>query len=103
MFKNILVAIVLMASASSCTHDSLTTDDLTSSLDSRGSGTPVSVASIPQTVKDFISSKYPGYRIKEAQQEVEDAGIQFKVTIVNGGLKKRLLFDANWVFISEKL
>ena len=51
----------------------------------------------------YTSAKYAGYRIKEAQMELEDSGIQYKITILNGKLKKRLLFDANWMFIGEKL
>lgn len=103
MKKLIFFFAILIGSLTSCTKENVVSDDLTTSLDARGSGTPISIASIPQSVKDFIISKYPGYRIKEAQQELEHGVIEYKVTILNGRLKKRLLFDANWVFIGEKL
>ena len=102
--KSVFFVVMLVGSLVSCTKDSVLADDsLTTILDVRGSGTPVSIASIPQAVKDFIAAKYAGYRIKEAQMELEDSGIQYKITILNGKLKKRLLFDANWMFIGEKL
>jgi len=102
--KSVFFVVMLVGSLVSCTKDSVLADDsLTTTLDARGSGTPVSIASIPQPVKDFIEAKYAGYKIKEAQMELEDSGIQYKITILNGKLKKRLLFDANWMFIGEKL
>jgi hypothetical protein len=104
MMKSVFFVAMLVGSLVSCTKESVLKDDSSiTTLDARGSGTPVSLASIPQSVKDFIAAKYAGYRIKEAQMELEDSGIQYKITILNGKLKKRLLFDANWMFIGEKL
>jgi hypothetical protein len=87
----------------SCSKDSgvnLGSDDLLSS--SSSSGIQISTSSVPQSAKNLIASRYAGYSIKEVQQELEHGAKQFKITIVSGNAKIRLLFDANWVFIGEK-
>lgn len=53
-------------------------------------------------VNAVIASKYAGYSIKEAQKEVEDGIVYYKVTIVSGDNKIRLMFNSSWQFIGEK-
>ncbi|MBL7814073.1 MAG: hypothetical protein JNL70_03630 [Saprospiraceae bacterium] len=95
------VAVCLM-SLTSCSKDDgvfLGSDDFSSS-----SSTSVQVAtsSVPQSARNYIASNYAGYTIKEAQKELEHGATIYKVTIVKGNAKVRLLFDANWTFIGVK-
>jgi hypothetical protein len=57
---------------------------------------------LPQSAKNLIAAQYRGYTVKEIEQETEHGTIIYKVTIVSGNAKIRLLFDANWVFLGEK-
>lgn len=93
----------------SCSKDdgiSLGSDDLLSHSSSSSSSSSPSVqiatSSVPQSARNLISTRYSGYSIKEAQKELEHGATIYKVTIVRGNTKIRLLFDANWNFIGEK-
>ncbi len=59
-------------------------------------------STLPQSASSFITSNYRGYAFKEMEQTTEHGVLVYKVTIVSGGAKIRLLFDANWQFIGEK-
>lgn len=57
---------------------------------------------LPQSAKNLIAAQYRGYTVKEIEQETEHGAIIYKVTIVSGSAKIRLLFDINWNFLGEK-
>ena len=90
----------------SCSKDdgiNLGSDDLSSSSSSSSSpSVQIATSSVPQSARNLISTRYSGYSIKEAQKELEHGATIYKVTIVRGNTKIRLLFDANWNFIGEK-
>lgn len=102
--KRILFFIALSTlTLASCQKDSgisLGSDDLSSS--SSSTSIQVATSSVPQSARNLISSRYNGYSIKEVQKELEHGATIYKVTIVKGSSKIRLLFDANWTFIGEK-
>ena len=90
----------------SCSKDdgiNLGSDDLSSSSSSSSSpSVQIATSSVPQSARNLITTRYSGYSIKEAQKELEHGATIYKVTIVRGNTKIRLLFDANWNFIGEK-
>ena len=105
--KRILFFIALSTlTLTSCHKDSglgSSSDDFSlSSSSSSSTSTPIAISSVPQSAKNFVASNYGGYSIKEAEQELEHGAKQYKLTIVSGSAKIRLLFDSNWNFIGEK-
>ena len=100
---------ISMLTLASCSKDSgvnLGSDDLLSSSSSSSSSSSPSVqlatSSVPQSARNLIASRYTGFTIKELQKELEHGATIYKVTIVSGNSKIRLLFDANWNFLGEK-
>ena len=104
MKKNLFLAASLVFALASCQKlDGVSpgSDNSTSSLSS--SGTVVPMSSVPQSVKDFIATKYLGYAIHEVQTELEHGVSYFQVDIRKGSNdRKKLLFTKSWVFVKEK-
>ena len=108
--KRILFFIAISTlTLASCTKDSgvnLGSDDLLSSSSSSSSSSSGSIqiatSSVPTSARNLIAARYSGYSIKEVQRELEHGATIYKVAIVNGKNKIKLLFDANWNFLGEK-
>ena len=109
------IVVGLIVALSSCTREpilspdsSSTSQNVPSSSGSGSSSSSSSSNSISLTtaqrniVNAVIASKYPGYSIKEAEVEVEHGVTYYKVTIVSGNNKVRLLFNSSWQFIGVK-
>jgi hypothetical protein len=120
MKKSLFIALGLIVALTSCQKEGIlapdsSTNGSTSTTTNQGliaskSTTSSSTTSTSITltttqkaaVNAVIASKYAGYSIKEAEKELEDGVVIYKVTIVSGDNKKRLLFNVNWQFIGEK-
>ncbi len=104
--KRILFFIAIATlSLTSCNKDSglgSSADDFSLSSSSSSTSTPLAISAVPQSAKTLIASRYKGYSLKEAEFELEHGAKQYKLTIVSGSAKIKLLFDANWNFIGEK-
>jgi uncharacterized membrane protein YkoI len=77
-------------------------DDSSSSSSSTSSNNITLTATQRAIVEAVITAKYAGYRIKEAEQELEHGVVYYKVTIVSGKKKIKLLFNTAWKFVGEK-
>jgi uncharacterized membrane protein YkoI len=116
MRKSLFLAAGLALALTSCTKEQgITPDDSGNHLgfDDKGGGSSSSSSSTSSVnitltatqkaaVEAVIASKYAGYKIKEAEQELEHGVVFYKVTIVSGSAKIKLLFSADWKFIGEK-
>lgn len=113
MKKTVFLAVGLVVALSSCQKDQGVTpdDSLNNLLDDKGGSSGSNSASVNITLTDtqkatvnaIIASKYAGYSIKEAQQELEHGLVVYQITIVSGKTKKKLLFNSAWQFIGEKV
>lgn len=61
----------------------------------------ISVDSLPQSIPLYITANYAGYTIKDAEKEKDRTtnAIMYEVEIVNGTMRKKLIFDANGTFL----
>lgn len=112
MKKTIFLAVGLAIALSSCQKEQgISPDDsLNNLLDDKGSSGSSSASvnitlteAQKATINAVIASKYAGYSIKEAQQELEHGLVVYQITIISGKTKKKLLFNSAWQFIGEKV
>jgi hypothetical protein len=114
MKKFMFVFVGLFLALTSCQREAILSPDSSSSSttpstsgssssSSSSSSVAISLTTAQRaSVNAVIASKYAGYSIKEAEKEVEHGVIYYKVTIVSGSNKIRLLFNSSWQFIGEK-
>jgi uncharacterized membrane protein YkoI len=115
MKKSMFIALGFVLALTACTREPILSPDSSSNtttnqglIPSTGSSSSSSSVNITLTsaqkaaVNAVIASKYQGYSIKEAEKELEHGVTQYKVTIVSGNNKIRLLFNSAWQFIGEK-
>jgi hypothetical protein len=117
MKKSLFIVLGLIVALTSCQREGILSPDSSSSSSTTNQGLIPSTGSSSSSsssvgitlttaqkaaVNAVIASKYAGYSIKEAEKELEHGVTTYKVTIVSGGNKIRLLFNSNWQFIGEK-
>jgi hypothetical protein len=113
MKKSMFVIVGLIVALSSCTREPILSPDssstnqgLIASKSSSSSSTSSNSISLTTAQRNIvnavITSKYAGFSIKEAELELEHGVTYYKVTIVSGNNKIKLLFNSTWQFIGEK-
>lgn len=113
MKNSLFLAATLVLALTSCQKEQGVLPDDSGNhtgLDDNGASSSSSSASVKITLTDaqkatvqaVINSKYAGYSIKEAEQELEHGAVIYQVTIVSGKNKVKLLFNSAWQFIGVK-
>jgi flagellar basal body-associated protein FliL len=103
MKKSMFIILGLVCVLTACQRAPILSPDSSSSTSS-GSSSSSSVGIVlttnqQATVNAVIASRFPGYSIKEAEQELEHGVTYYKVTIISGNNKVKLLFSSTWQYI----
>ncbi len=108
--KNFLfLVIVSMAVLTSCSKSNLGVDPSTTVTTSGGTvlggaggplGDTIPTSSIPDSVRNYINTNYPGATITIVETEIRNGVTTYEVEILVGGVRKELYFSSTWVFLN---
>lgn len=64
--------------------------------------TPIKVSALPQSVKDFLSTNFSGFVVKEAEKEETLKGIMYELEIKKGEIEYEVIVSEAGKLISRK-
>jgi uncharacterized membrane protein YkoI len=65
-----------------------------------GGGSVIADTDVPQTVKDIITTTFPGFTVTKVERDTERRAVVFEIHINNGTQKKTLIYDKDWKLVS---
>lgn len=65
--------------------------------------TSIDISTIPVSVSTYISTNYSGYTISSASSRTKNGIVSYEINISNGTATKKIIFDANWTFVTEHI